>query len=123
MHKILLVDDEEMSLDALTSRLTFRGFSVVCASNGLEALTATEAERPDLILMDLKMPELDGFEATRRLKQSPATSGIPVIALSAQPNDRQKAFAAGCDEFAVKPIDMPWLMTKVNDFLQKQPEG
>jgi|ERR1043165_1572458 CheY-like chemotaxis protein len=125
MHKILLVEDEEANRDMLTRRLEFRGFSVVCATNGLEAIAAAETEKPDLILMDLKMPELDGYEATRRLKQSAATSAIPVIALTAyaMKGDREKALAAGCDECDEKPIEMPRLMAKVYGFLQKQQEG
>ena len=120
MHKILIVDDDEMNRDMLSRRLTRRGFDVLVSSNGVDALSLAESEQPDVILMDLSMPELDGYEATRRLKQRKTTTSIPVIALSAHAmiGDREKALNAGCDEYDIKPIDLQRLLKKVGTFLR-----
>ena len=122
MPKILLVEDNEMNQDMLMRRLRSKGYEVVVAVNGMEALEKVLAETPDLILMDLSLPELDGWETTRRLKGDDATRGIPVIALTAHAlkSDRYMALAAGCDDFDVKPIDFQRLLQKIEEQLKKQ---
>lgn len=123
MPKILLIEDDEMSQDMLSRRLDRRGYQVVCAANGEQGVALAQSERPDLILMDLSLPVLDGWEATRRLKADPATQAIPVIALTAHAmvDDQAKALAAGCDDYDVKPVDFPRLLAKVALFIP--PEG
>ena len=113
--KILLVEDNPLNADMLSRRLTRRGFLVVTASDGLRAVAAAGSERPDLILMDIGLPEIDGYEATRRIKASPASSPIPVIALTAHAllTDRERAFLAGCDGFETKPIDFDRLLRTI----------
>lgn len=115
MAKILLVEDNEMNRDMLSRRLKREGFEVSLAQDGACALTMAEDERPDLVLMDMSLPVLDGWEATRRLKADPATRGIPVIALTAHAMaaDREKALAAGCDDYDTKPIELPRLLEKI----------
>jgi CheY-like chemotaxis protein len=122
MPKILIVDDEWMNRDMLSRRLVRRGYVVICAASGSEALATAKAEMPDVILMDLKMPVLDGYETTRQLKESSVTSSIPVIGLSAyaMKGDAERAIAAGCDDYDTKPIELPRLLGKVDGFLQKQ---
>src|SRR5512140_2045884 len=107
MPRILLVEDNEMNLDMLSRRLQRKGYEVIIALDGEAGVTMAASERPDLILMDMSLPVLDGWEATRRLKGGPETASIPVIALTAHVmgGDRDKAFAAGCDDYDVKPID------------------
>lgn len=119
MPKILVVDDDEMNRDMLSRRLLRKGYEVVLAVNGLEAIERTSAERPELILMDLSMPVLDGYEATRRLKETAETASIPIIGLSAHAmvGDREKALAAGCDDYDTKPVELPRLLGKVEAFL------
>jgi two-component system, cell cycle response regulator DivK len=119
MPKILVVDDDEMNRDMLSRRLLRKGYEVVLAVNGLEAIERTSAERPELILMDLSMPVLDGYEATRRLKGDGETASIPIIGLSAHAmvGDREKALAAGCDDYDTKPVELPRLLGKVEAFL------
>ncbi len=119
MPKILVVDDDEMNRDMLSRRLLRKGYEVVLAVNGLEAIERTAAERPELILMDLSMPVLDGYEATRRLKGNGETASIPIIGLSAHAmvGDREKALAAGCDDYDTKPVELPRLLGKVEAFL------
>ncbi|MCL4806675.1 MAG: response regulator [Thermoanaerobaculia bacterium] len=119
MPKILVVDDDEMNRDMLSRRLLRKGYEVVLAVNGLEAIERTAAERPELILMDLSMPVLDGYEATRRLKRDGETASIPIIGLSAHAmvGDREKALAAGCDDYDTKPVELPRLLGKVEAFL------
>jgi len=119
MPKILVVDDDEMNRDMLSRRLLRKGYDVVLAVNGQEAIERVAAERPQLILMDLSMPVLDGYEATRRLKASGATAAIPIIGLSAHAmvGDREKALAAGCDDYDTKPVELPRLLGKVETFL------
>jgi CheY-like chemotaxis protein len=119
MARILLVEDNEMNRDMLSRRLTRRGFDVLLAADGEEALALAERERPDLVLMDLSLPVLDGWEATRRLKAAPGTGGIPVLALTAHAmsTDREKAIEAGCDDYDTKPIDMPRLLDKIERLL------
>jgi CheY-like chemotaxis protein len=113
--KLLIVDDEPENIELLTRRLTRRGFAVVSAQSAEEGLAAAAAERPDVILMDIKMPVVDGFEATRRLKARADTRHIPVIALTAHAmqEDRDQAVAAGADEYETKPVDLERLLGKI----------
>jgi two-component system cell cycle response regulator DivK len=115
MPKILLVEDNEMNRDMLSRRLLRNGYEVIMAVNGQEGLDLAASENPDLILMDMSLPVLDGWDATRRLKADPATAKIPVIALTAHAmeSDREQAFAAGCDDFDTKPIELPRLLEKM----------
>jgi len=119
MPKILVVDDDEMNRDMLSRRLLRKGYEVVLAVNGAEAIEKAVSDRPELILMDLSMPVLDGYEATRRLKAEADTAGIPIIGLSAHAmvGDREKALAAGCDDYDTKPVELPRLLGKVETFL------
>jgi two-component system cell cycle response regulator DivK len=121
MPKILVVDDDEMNRDMLSRRLLRKGYEVVLAVNGAEAIEKTAAERPELILMDLSMPVLDGYEATRRLKGDAETTAIPIIGLSAHAmaGDREKALAAGCDDYDTKPVDFPQLLAKIDALLAR----
>jgi CheY-like chemotaxis protein len=115
MAKILLVEDNEMNRDMLSRRLQKRGFAIEIAVDGQEALAFAERDRPDLILMDMSLPVLDGWEATRRLKAVPETARIPVIALTAHAMEghRDKAMEAGCDDYDTKPVDLPRLLAKI----------
>ncbi|WP_130471972.1 response regulator [Candidatus Magnetaquicoccus inordinatus] len=115
MSLILLVEDNEMNRDMLSRRLQRKGFRVHLAVDGAQGLTLAQSEHPDLILMDMSLPILDGWEATRRLKADPATAKIPIIALTAHAmeGDRQQALAAGCDDYDSKPVDLPRLMEKM----------
>lgn len=117
--RILLVEDNEMNRDMLTRRLERRGYEVLSARDGAEALAKARSEAPELILMDMSLPVIDGWEATRQLKADPATKAIPVIALTAHAmsGDREKALAAGCDDFDTKPIDLQRLLGKMIDRL------
>jgi two-component system cell cycle response regulator DivK len=119
MPKVLLVEDNEMNRDMLSRRLTRNGYDVVIAVNGQEGIEMAASEKPDLILMDMSLPVLDGWEATRKLKADPATASIPVIALTAHAmeSDREKALAAGCDDFDTKPIELPRLLEKMKAFV------
>jgi CheY-like chemotaxis protein len=124
MAKILLVEDNEMNRDMLSRRLERKGFEVVMAVDGGQAVTMAESERPDLILMDMSLPVMDGWEATRRVKAAETTGHIPVIALTAHAmaGDREKALGAGCDDYDTKPIEMPRLLEKI-DALLARPRG
>jgi two-component system, cell cycle response regulator DivK len=124
MTKILYVEDNEDNIYMLRRRLERAGFAVIVASDGEQGVAVARAERPDLILMDLSLPVLDGWEATRRLKSSEETRAIPVIALSAHamPGDREKALEAGCDDYDPKPINMPSLLAKIRALLPEAPE-
>ena len=121
MSKILLVEDNEMNRDMLSRRLMRRGHEVVMAFDGESGLALAESEAPDLILMDMSLPLLDGWEATRCLKASPVTQHIPVIALTAHamPSDRDKALEAGCDDYETKPIELPRLLEKIDALLSQ----
>jgi CheY-like chemotaxis protein len=118
--RILLVEDNEMNRDMLTRRLARRGFSIDAVADGGEAVARAAAAAPDLVLMDLNLPVLDGFEATRQLKASSDTREIPVIALSAHAmsDDRERALAAGCDDFDTKPVDLDRLLRKIEALLR-----
>jgi CheY-like chemotaxis protein len=120
MPKILLVEDNEVVRDMVLRRLKKRQFEVVTAGDGEEACKIARAERPDVILMDLNLPVLDGWETTRRLKGAADTRAIPVIALTADamPPDQEKALQAGCDDYESKPIDFPKLFDKIQKLLQ-----
>lgn len=117
---LLLVEDNEMNRDMLTRRLQRAGFAVVTAADGAEALERAVADRPAVILMDLSLPVLDGWEATRRLKADAATRDIPVIALTAHAmdSDRERALAAGCDDFDTKPVELARLLAKIGKLLE-----
>ena len=117
--KILYVEDNEDNVYMLTTRLRRRGFEVLIASDGAAGVARAQAEAPDLILMDMSLPVLDGWEATRRLKASAATRGIPVIALTAHAmaGEREKALAAGCDDYDTKPIELQRLLEKIHRLL------
>jgi two-component system cell cycle response regulator DivK len=119
MTKILLVEDNEMNLDMLSRRLSRQGYEVVAAQDGAAGVDRAASERPHIILMDMSLPVLDGWEATRRLKADPATREIPIIALTAHAmaEDREKALAAGCDDYDTKPIDLPRLIAKIKKLL------
>lgn len=121
MANILLVEDNEMNRDMLSRRLQKRGHNVSMAVDGGAGLEKAKAEKPDLILMDMSLPVIDGWEATRRLKADPATAKIPVIALTAHAmtSDRDKALAAGCDDFDTKPVELPRLLAKIDEMLRK----
>ncbi len=122
MAKLLLVEDNEMNRDMLTRRLQRRGYEIITAVNGKEAVASASAENPDLILMDMSLPILDGWQATRAIKGAPGTRGIPVIALTAHAlrEDREQALAAGCDEFETKPVDLEALVRKVELLLTRR---
>jgi len=124
MAKVLLVEDNEMNRDMLSRRLMRRGYEVVVASDGQAGVDAARRERPDLILMDMSLPVLDGWEATRQLKTAGETSAIPVIALTAHvlAGDHDKAIEAGCDDYDTKPIDLPRLLDKMNRLLAEHPQ-
>ena len=122
MTTILIVEDNEMNRDMLSRRLQRRGFDVVMAVDGEQGVAMARAEAPDLILMDMSLPVLDGWEATRRLKADPDVRGIPVIALTAHAmsGDREKAVEAGCDDYDTKPIDFPRLLEKIDGLLNRE---
>ena len=119
MTKILLVEDNEMNRDMLSRRLARRGFEVLIAENGQSGVDLTVSERPDLVLMDMSLPVMDGWEATRRLKADPNTSAIPIIALTAHAmaSDREQALEAGCDDYDSKPVDLSRLVRKIEQLL------
>ncbi len=119
MPKILLVEDNEMNRDMLSRRLQRRDFEVVIAVDGKEGIEKASTETPDLILMDMSLPEIDGWEATRRLKADDATRNIPIIALTAHAmeSDEAKAREAGCDDFDTKPVDLKRLLEKIQNLL------
>lgn len=119
MSKILIVEDEFMNRDMIMRRLTWEGYEVVMAANGEEALRAVISEKPELILMDLGLPRMNGWEVTRRLRTDTQTSDIPIIALSAYAlmEDRARAFDVGCDDFETKPIEFPRLLNKIEQLL------
>jgi len=113
--KILYVEDNDDNVYMLRKRLTRAGFTVVIATDGVQGVAMAGSERPDLIIMDLTLPDMDGWEATRRIKTDPATKHIPVVALTANAmeGDREKALAAGCDDFDTKPVELLRLLDKI----------
>ena len=117
--KILLVEDNELNRDMLSRRLARNGYEIVIAVDGQEGVDKALLVKPSLILMDMSLPVIDGWEATRRIKADPATKAIPVIALTAHAmaQDKEKAMAAGCDDFDTKPVDMQRLLGKIQRFL------
>jgi CheY-like chemotaxis protein len=119
MHKILLVEDNEMNRDMLTRRLERNGFSVCCACDGAAGVEMAASELPDLILMDVALGEMDGWEATQQIKANPATSAIPIIALTAHAlaSDRDKSVEVGCSDFDTKPVDLQRLLSKIRSLL------
>ncbi len=125
MAKILLIEDDQMNADMLSKRLMRKGFDVVIAGDGRNGIVAADRERPDLILMDLNLPEIDGWEATRRLKANHTTCHIPIIALSAHAmsEERDRAFDAGCDDYDTKPLDLARLLGKISGFLDHGAES
>jgi two-component system, cell cycle response regulator DivK len=120
MAKILLVEDNEFSRDMLSRRLIKNGFEVIMAVDGAESVRLAKSELPDLILMDMGLPVMDGSEATLQIKADPATRNIPVIALTAHAmgGDRGKALAMGCDEYDTKPIELSRLLSKIHKLLE-----
>jgi len=119
MKRILLIEDNELNRDMLSRRLQKRGYEVVMAIDGETGVAMARTQTPALILMDVSLPGIDGWEATRRLKAAPETRLIPIVALTAYttPGDREKALAAGCDDFDTKPIDLPRLLEKIETLL------
>jgi len=120
MPKILLVEDNEMNRDMLSRRLARKGFEVVIAVDGEQAVAMAQSEAPALILMDISLPVFDGWEATRRIKGAPETKGIPIIALTAHAmaGDREKSLGAGCDDYDTKPIELARLLEKMAALLE-----
>ena len=121
MQKILLVEDNEMNRDMLSRRLERRGYEVLIAVDGNEGVSMATSEKPDLVLMDMSLPVMDGWEATRTLKAAVGTRDIPVIALTAHAmsTDRDKALEAGCDDYDTKPIELPRLLEKMEALIGK----
>ena len=119
MTKVLVVEDNEMNRDMLSRRLTRRGFQVIFAVDGQQGVDLARSERPDIILMDMSLPIIDGWEATRRLKSDDATRGVPVIGLTAHAmaGDREKAIEAGCDDYDTKPVEFERLIGKMERLL------
>ena len=123
MAKILLVEDNEMNRDMLSRRLERRGFQVVIAVDGKQGVDLAQSETPDLILMDMSLPIIDGWEATRQLKAMEAMKSVPIIALTAHAmsGDREKALEAGCNDYDTKPIELPRLLGKIEALLGAKP--
>jgi two-component system cell cycle response regulator DivK len=121
--KILIVEDDEMNRDSLRRLLRRRGFEILVAVDGAQGVEVAQAETPDLILMDMSLPVIDGWEATRRLKASPETSSTPIVALTAHAmaSDHDRALAAGCDDYDTKPIDLDRLLLKIHALLGGRP--
>jgi CheY-like chemotaxis protein len=122
MPRVLIVEDNELNRDMLSRRLARRGYEVVLAVDGAHGIEMAHATAPDIILMDMSLPVVDGWEATRRLKAAPETHDIPVIALTAHAmtGDEHQARAAGCDDFDTKPIDLPRLVGKIETWLERR---
>ena len=125
MAKLLLVEDNEMNRDMLSRRLERKGYQVVMAVDGRQGVALAHSEKPDLILMDMSLPVLDGWTATQQLKANPETARIPVIALTAHAmqGDEEKARAAGCDDYDTKPIELPRLLGKIETQLAQKAGG
>jgi CheY-like chemotaxis protein len=125
MPKILLVDDNEENQDMLSRRLQRRGYEMILAQDGVQAVALARSEMPDLILMDMNMPLMDGWEATKLLRSEPATQSLAIIALTAHAmtGDRTKALEAGCDDYHSKPVDLPRLLAQIETLLKKPKAG
>ncbi len=123
MPKILIVEDNEENRDALSRRLQRRGFEVISAADGKAGVALAQSEKPDLVLMDMNMPELDGWEATRQIKAVPECKDLPVVALTAHAltGDRERALEVGCADYHTKPVDFSKLMTQIEALLLKKP--
>ncbi len=121
MPKILLVEDNEMNRDMLSRRLIRKGFEVVMATDGAEGVAMAQRENPDLILMDMSLPIINGWEATQQIRASVAISSVPIIALTAHAmsGDREKALEAGCDDYDTKPVELPRLLEKIDTLLKR----
>ncbi|HEX3876446.1 MAG TPA: response regulator [Bryobacteraceae bacterium] len=119
MPTILIVEDNELNRDMLTRRLERRGYATLTAVDGEQGLDVARRDQPNLILMDMSLPVMDGWEATKRLKSAPETRGIPIVALTAHAmsGDRERALEAGCDEYDTKPVEFPRLVTKIEALL------
>jgi two-component system, cell cycle response regulator DivK len=119
--RVLLVEDNELNRDMLSRRLMRRGFEVLMAVDGAEGIRMTQEQHPDIVLLDMSLPVVDGLEAARQLKRDPATHDIPLLALTAHAlkEDRERAFAAGCDDFDTKPVDLPRLLEKMDALLAR----
>jgi CheY-like chemotaxis protein len=122
MAKILLVEDNDLNRDIIARHLAHYTYQVLIASNGLQGIALARSEQPDLIIMDMSLPMLDGWEATRQLKANPDTSPIPIVALTAHvmAEDRQRCFEVGCDEYETKPVDFPRLLRKIQRLLDQR---
>lgn len=122
MSKILLIEDNEMNRDMLSRRLERKGHEVLIAIDGLQGIELAQSQNPDLILMDMSLPILDGWEATQQLKAAPQTSDIPIIALTAHAmaGDREKCLQVGCDDYDIKPVEFPRLLEKIQTLLKKK---
>ncbi len=120
MPRILIVEDNEENRDSLKRRLERRGFEILVAVDGKAGVETAKAEKPDLVLMDMNMPELDGWEATRQIKAAPGLGGVPVIALTAHAmtGDRERALEAGCTDYHTKPIEFPQLLAQIEAILK-----
>jgi len=125
MPSILVIEDNEWSRDMLARRLSRRGYQVMLAADGKRGMALAQTQSPDLIVMDMSLPEIDGWEATRRLKADPATRAIPIVALTAHAmaSDRQKAMDAGCDEYYTKPVDFESLVHGMDALLEARRNG
>jgi CheY-like chemotaxis protein len=121
MPKILLIEDNEQNRDALSRRLQRHGYDVIMAVDGQQGVAVAQSELPDLILMDLNLPDIDGWEATRMLKAAPETQAIPVVALTAHAiaGDQERALQAGCDDYHAKPVEFQRLLTQIEALLKK----
>ena len=122
MPRILVIDDNEPNRRILSRRLERRGFEVLLANDGRAGVEVARAEKPDLILMDMNMPQIDGWEATRRIKAAPETAAVPVIGLTAHAltGDRERALEAGCADYHIKPVDFPRLLAQIETLLQRK---
>lgn len=122
MAKILIVEDNEMNLDMLSRRLERRGYDVIIATDGVQGVNLAKSENPDLILMDMSLPVMDGWTATTNIKADPNLKNTPVIALTAHAiaGDREKALNAGCDEYETKPVKFPKLLSKIEQLLNQE---
>lgn len=122
MPRILIVEDNEENREVLSRRLQRRGYDVITANDGQQGVEMARAEKPDLVLLDMNMPVMDGWQAAQQLRSDPATQALPIVGLTAHAmeGDREKALAAGCSDYHAKPVDFPKLMTQVEELLKKK---